>query len=165
MPRTDTTARTIAASPHAIYQALIDPVVLIRWLPPTGMTGHIDTFEPHPGGRYRMTLTYDDPTISGKSGNNSDTVEGRFVELVHDQRVIQQFDFASDDPAFAGTMTMAWSLAAVSGGTEVTIRCDNVPEGIARHDHIDGMNASLANLAALLEEKPDKRAAPSGLFQ
>jgi uncharacterized protein YndB with AHSA1/START domain len=151
MPRTDTIARTIAATPHAIYQAFIDPEVLTQWLPPTGMTGRINAFEPRPGGRYRMTLTYDDPTISGKSGDNSDVVEGRFVELVPDERVVQQFDFASDDPAFAGIMTMAWSLAAVPGGTEVTIRCNNVPDGISKQDHIEGMGASLANLAALLE--------------
>ena len=151
MPRTDTAARTIAATPHAIYQALIDPELVVQWLPPAGMTGHIDAFEPHPGGLYRMTLTYDDHTIAGKSGNSSDVVEGRFVALADDQRVVQQFDFASDDPAFAGTMTMVWSLAAVPGGTEVTICCDNVPDGIAKQDHIEGMGASLANLAALLE--------------
>ena len=151
MPRTDATARTIAATSHAIYQALIDPEVLIRWLPPAGMTGHIDAFEPRPGGLYRMTLTYDDHTIAGKSGNNSDVVEGHFVELAPDQRVVQQFDFASDDPALTGTMTMVWSLAAVPSGTEVTIRCDNVPDGISKQDHIEGMGASLANLAALLE--------------
>lgn len=150
MPRTDTAARIITATPDAIYQALIDPKALTKWLPPTGMTGHIDAFEPRPGGAYRMTLRYDDTSIAGKSGDNADVVEGRFVDLVPGERVVQQFEFTAEDPAFAGTMIMTWSLAAVPGGTEVTITCDNVPDGISKQDHADGMGSSLANLAAFL---------------
>jgi uncharacterized protein YndB with AHSA1/START domain len=150
MPRTDTAVRTITATPAAIYQALVDPKALIKWLPPAGMTGHIDAFEPRPGGLYRMTLTYDDATIAGKSDGNADVVEGRFVDLVPSERVVQRFEFTSGDPALAGTMTMTWSLTAVPGGTEVTITADNVPDGISKQDHADGMRSSLANLASFL---------------
>jgi uncharacterized protein YndB with AHSA1/START domain len=150
MPRTDTAVRVITATPDAIYEAFIDPKALAKWLPPAGMSGHIETFEPRPGGHYRMTLTYDDATTGGKSGGNADVVEGRFVDLVPGQRVVQQVEFASDDPAFAGIMTMTWSLASVPGGTEVTVTADNVPDGISKQDHADGMASSLANLAAFL---------------
>ncbi|HEX9467700.1 MAG TPA: hypothetical protein VGA11_04765 [Acidimicrobiia bacterium] len=34
-------------------------------------------------------------------------------------RVVQAVDFVSDDPAFAGTMTMTWAVRAVDGGTRV----------------------------------------------
>jgi hypothetical protein len=38
---------------------------------------------------------------------------------VPNERVVQQVVFESDDPAFAGTMTMSWSLAPAAGGTVV----------------------------------------------
>ncbi len=56
--------------------------------------------------------------------------------------------FESDDPAFAGTMTIAWTLAPVPGGTSVRVVCENVPHGIAQEDHVAGLSSTLANLAA-----------------
>jgi hypothetical protein len=40
-------------------------------------------------------------------------------------------DFVSDDPAFAGTMTMTWVVRAVDGGTRVELTADDVPDGIS----------------------------------
>jgi hypothetical protein len=60
-------------------------------------------------------------------------------------------DFVSDDPAFAGTMTMTWELSANNSGTRVEIRADDVPAGISPEDHAIGMASSLANLATYLE--------------
>jgi uncharacterized protein YndB with AHSA1/START domain len=153
MPRTDTGSRIIKASPQAIYNAFVDPASLAIWLPPKGMKGTFERFEPRPGGRYRMTLTYEtpDPATPGKSAADADVVEGKFIELVPGKRIVQQADFVSDDPAFAGTMTMTWSLVTVPGGTEVTIIADNVPDGISKADHDAGMQSSLANLARFVE--------------
>jgi hypothetical protein len=60
-------------------------------------------------------------------------------------------EFVSEDPAFAGTMTLTWSLSAERGGTRVEIRADDVPAGISAEDHAEGLSSSLANLAAFLE--------------
>lgn len=78
-------------------------------------------------------------------------VEGRFVELVPDERVVETVEFVSDDPAFAATMKITTTLMPVSGGTEVTIRCENVPSGIRPDDHQVGMASTLKNLAAFIE--------------
>ena len=64
---------------------------------------------------------------------------------------MQAVEFVSDDPAFAGTMTMTWEVAAHPGGTEVTIRATDVPEGISAEDHAAGLSSSLAQLAAYVE--------------
>jgi uncharacterized protein YndB with AHSA1/START domain len=153
MPRTDTASRVIKASPQAIYEAFVDPAALVAWLPPAGMKGEFQLFEPWPGGRYRMTLTYEapDPATHAKTTKNADVVDGRFVALEPGRRLVQEADFVSDDPAFAGTMTMTWSFAAVAGGTEVSIIADNVPDGIGRDDHAAGMQSSLENLARFVE--------------
>jgi hypothetical protein len=58
-------------------------------------------------------------------------VEAGFVDIVTGARVVQAVDFVSDDPAYAGTMTMTWQLAAEPGGTRVEIRADDVPAGIS----------------------------------
>jgi len=151
--RTDAASRVIAASPAALYQAFVEPQAVATWLPPKGMKARILAFEPRPGGAYRVTLSYETPDHSapGKSSAHEDVVEGRFMELVPNERVVQCFEFKSDDPAYAGTMTMTWALTPIAGGTQVTITCENVPEGIRPEDHIEGMRSTLANLAAYIE--------------
>jgi uncharacterized protein YndB with AHSA1/START domain len=150
--RTDRAARKIAATPARIWRALMDPAELVRWLPPAGMTGRIEDFDPRPGGGYRMTLTYDDPAgAPGKTTGDSDVVQVRFVEVSPPHLLVEAGVFDADDPAFAGEMTMRWELTAAGEGTLVTITASNVPPGISEADHQDGLNSSLENLAAFVE--------------
>lgn len=152
MSRTDNAFRVIAASPRKLYAAFVDPQALATWLPPEGMTGRIDRFEPHAGGAYRMTLTYDESESgAGKTDADTDVVEGVFVELVPDMRVVQRATFESDDPSMAGTMTISWRLDPVPEGTRVTVTCENVPVGIRKKDHLTGLRSTLANLARFAE--------------
>ena len=153
MPRTDTGSRVIAAPLERVYAALVDPDALLAWLPPDGMTGRFDRFDARRGGSYRLVLTYADASGSpGKATPGSDVVEARFVDLVPGVRVVQAVEFVSDDPAYAGTMTMTWSVTAAGTGTRVEIRADDVPDGISADDHAAGLASSLANLAAYLEK-------------
>jgi uncharacterized protein YndB with AHSA1/START domain len=142
----------VAASADRVYAALTDRDALAQWLPPDGMSGAFEKFDARPGGGYRLVLTYADSTASaGKSTAGTDVVEVCFVELVPDARVVQAIDFESDDPAYAGTMTMIWSLSQAAGGTLVEIRADDVPAGISEADHTTGMASSLDHLATYLE--------------
>jgi uncharacterized protein YndB with AHSA1/START domain len=125
MPRTDRASRVIAAPVVRVFDALVDRDVLLTWLPPGGMTARFERFDPRPGGSYRLVLTYADPADArGKSSADSDIVETRYVDIVPNVRVVQAVDFVSDDPEFAGTMTMTWAVAAVDGGTRVDITED-----------------------------------------
>lgn len=132
MTRTDTAQREIGAPPADVFAALVDPAALGAWLPPAGMSGRFEHFDARPGGSYRMVLTYDDPAVAGKSGGSDDVVEGRFVSVDDDRRVVQAVDFVSDDPSLAGTMTITWTLTPTPAGTEVEIRADDVPDGRRR---------------------------------
>jgi Activator of Hsp90 ATPase homolog 1-like protein len=60
-------------------------------------------------------------------------------------------DFVSDDPAYAGTMTMTWEVTAVDGGTRVDITADNVPEVVPADDHAAGLTSALDKLAQYLK--------------
>jgi uncharacterized protein YndB with AHSA1/START domain len=142
----------VAASRERVYAALVRPEALEVWLPPTGMTASFERFDARPGGSYRLVLTYADASSSpGKATADTDVVESRFVDLVAGARVVQAVDFVSDDPAYAGTMTMTWELTDVEGGTRVDIVAVDVPDGIAAADHAAGLASSLENLARYLE--------------
>lgn len=150
--RTDIAERLVAAPPEDVFTALVDPEAVETWLPPTGMTGRIEQFDARPGGRYRLVLTYLDATAApGKSTADSDVVTGTFTEITPGVRVVMAADFVSDDPAFAEPMLMTWEVQAVTGGTLVTMRAEQVPEPISPEAHVQGMTASLANLARYLE--------------
>jgi uncharacterized protein YndB with AHSA1/START domain len=152
VPRTDRASRVIAAPLERVYAALVDPDALTAWLPPEGMSGRFERFDARPGGSYRMVLTYTDASgAPGKATADSDIVEGRFLDVVPGARVVQAVDFVSDDPDYAGTMTMTWEVTAVDAGASVEIRADDVPDGISAEDHAAGLASSLANLAAYLE--------------
>jgi uncharacterized protein YndB with AHSA1/START domain len=153
VPRTDRASRVIAAPLERVYAALVDPEALEAWLPPDGMSARFERFDARPGGSYRMVLTFADASAEpGKATADSDIVEARFVDIVPGARVVQAVDFVSDDPAYAGTMTMTWAVTAVDAGTRVDIRADDVPDGISAEDHAAGLTSSLTNLAAHLEQ-------------
>jgi activator of Hsp90 ATPase-like protein len=100
-----------------------------------------------------MMLTYSDASgAPGKATTESDVVEARFVDIVLGERVVQAVDVVSDDPAYAGTMTMTWEVAAVEAGTRVDIVAEDVPDGISAEDHAAGLASSLTNLATYLEQ-------------
>ncbi|BBH69709.1 hypothetical protein ACTI_63940 [Actinoplanes sp. OR16] len=153
MARIDRAGRLIAASPAAVYEALLSRDALERWLPPEGMRGRIERWDPRPGGGFRMVLTYLDATGSpGKSSDATDVVEVGFADLVPAERVVQEAVFEAGDPDFAGTMTMTWLLRPSLHGTEVSVTATGVPAGISQSDHEEGIASSLANLASYLEE-------------
>ena len=101
-----------------------------------------------------MELTYLDPSGSpGKTSEATDVVEVGFAELVPARLVVQRADFAADDPAYAGVMTMTWRLDASDEGTEVSVTAVDVPPGIDQATHEAGIASSLANLASYVEKE------------
>jgi uncharacterized protein YndB with AHSA1/START domain len=153
--RVDSASRVINAPPTEIYRACMDPNALVRWLPPMGMKGRIEAFDPRDGGEYRIVLTYLDanPSTTGKTTRDADVVHGRFLELVPDRRIVQSVQFESADARFAGEMKLTWALDPAPEGTTVVVTAENVPEGITPGDHEAGFAATLDNLAAFIEAR------------
>lgn len=149
MPRTDQASRIVAASPERVFAAFVQEEALLQWLPPAGSTGRFEHFDLRPGGSYRLVLTFDD--APGKTTENSDVVEVGIVEVVPGERLVQAVDFASEDPAFTGTMLMTWQVSPLEAGSQVEIKAENVPDGISAEDHAAGLNSSLENLAGYVE--------------
>jgi len=146
-------SRTIKAPRKAVYQAFLDRDAVASWLPPETMTGQVHAFDPREGGKFGMSLTYQDPKHSpgGKTTEDTDTFQGRFVELVPYEKIVWGVEFESQDPGFAGEMRITWSLADADEGTEVTVLCENLPKDLRPEDNEMGSQSSLQKLAALLE--------------
>src|SRR3954470_10825599 len=148
MTHTDSANAVIAATPQAVFAALTDDAARTAWLPPTGMTGRFEWFDARAGGGYRMVLAYDDASVMGKSEQNTDVAEVRFAAVDPPHRIVEEVDFVSDDPRFAGTMTMTWSVEAVEAGSRVAVTATDVPDGISSADHATAFASTLANLDA-----------------
>jgi uncharacterized protein YndB with AHSA1/START domain len=144
-------SRIIKATRKTIYRALTYPQALAEWRVPDDMTGTMHEFDAQPGGTYRMSLTYIDASRRGKTAAGTDTFQGRFAELVPDERVVELIDFESDDRGFAGTMRLTTSLADTADGTEITMSHEGLPAGVRPEDNELGTRMSLAKLARLVE--------------
>jgi uncharacterized protein YndB with AHSA1/START domain len=141
--------RHIDAPPATVYRALLDPDAIAKWRVPDGMRSHVHQFEAREGGRFRVSLTYDTQGGAGKSAEHTDTYHGRFLTLVLDQRVVEQFEFETADPALQGTMTMTTTLAGSGAGTTVTILHEGIPDVIPAADNETGSRMALDNLARI----------------
>lgn len=152
MSRTDRASLLVHVDRDEVFAALTSREAMLSWLPPDGMHGRFERFDLRPGGSYRLVLTYDDPTGAlGKTSADSDIAEVRIAQFVPGERILQEIDFESDDPAFEGTLQLEWNLRSVEEGTEVEVVARQVPDGIRVSDHARGITSSLANLADYLE--------------
>ncbi len=147
-------SRHINAPREKVYRALIDPDAVVKWKVPAGMSSHVHIFDGREGGAFRISLTYDAPTGAGKTTPHTDTYQGRFVQFVENQRVVEVDEFETADPALKGEMTITITLADAPGGTEVTGVHEGLPSGVSTADNEAGWQSALARLAALVEAEP-----------
>lgn len=144
--------RHIDAPRERVYAALIDPEQLVRWKVPDGMTMQVHEFDGREGGRYRISLTYDDPARAGKSAGHTDTYHGHFASLVPNERVVETVEFETDDPAMQGEMTTTITLAdAPGGGTNLSAVHDGLPRGVKPEDNDTGWRMAIDKLAKLVQ--------------
>lgn len=131
-------SRVLRAPRETVYRACSDPCELVRWRMPLDMTARLIGAE---GATYRMALGYAD--------GRADTFESTFVERVPNETVVERIRFDASDRA--GEMTVTTDLRDVEGGTEVTMRFDNLPISIKPEDNAEGTRQALARLAKLVE--------------
>lgn len=151
---TTTLARTIHAPRSRVYRALLDPDEVRTWMVPDGMTSEVHVFDAREGGEFRISLTYDAPTSTGKTTAQTDTHHGRFIRLVPDAQVVQTVEFETDDPTMQGEMTITYTLTATNGGTHLVGVHEDLPPGLSPAANELGWSMSLGKLADLVEREP-----------
>lgn len=147
MPSTIRLHRVLRAAPERVYRAFLDPDAMVKWFPPNGFTGKVHHMDARIGGSYKMSFT------NFTTGKNH-SFGGEYLELVPHQRIRHTDKF--DDPNLPGAMHVTITFKRVSGGTEVNITQEGVPDTIPAEACYFGWQESLALLTKLVEaEIPD----------
>ncbi|KRA60251.1 hypothetical protein ASD79_08420 [Caulobacter sp. Root655] len=150
MPAPTTRAsRLIPAAHDAVWNALMDPEILVQWLPPGDMTGQMHAFDGRVGGGFEMSLYYPKGETQqlGKTAEREDRTRVRFAAIKPGRQVVWAVVFDTDDSALKGEMTITVSLEAAPGGTRVTLLSENLPPGLRPADNKEGSKESLKKLA------------------
>ena len=139
--------RVLRCSPDRVYRAFIDPDAMNKWLPPNGYTGKVHAMDARVGGSYRMSFT-------NFGTGKSHAFGGKFIELAPNERI--KYTDRFEDPNLPGEMVTTVTLRKVTGGTEMTIVQEGIPEMIPTEMCYLGWQESLFLLARLVEaEIPD----------
>lgn len=135
----------------AVYRALLDARAVATWMAPDGMTSQVHVFDGREGGSFRISLTYDTPSGTGKTTAHTDTYHGRFVKLVPNEQVVEVMEFETANSAMRGEMTVTFTLTEADSGTDVLGFHENLPPGVAPADNETGWRMALEKLARLVE--------------
>jgi uncharacterized protein YndB with AHSA1/START domain len=146
--------RTIAASPHKVYRAWLDPTLLVRWLAPgTSEVTRVEV-EEKVGGHFRVW--------QANSGRASGGFDCEFLELVPDQRIALRWGFVGperrDGPAFDSLLTITLKEGSTGDTLLVLVheRLDDLFQAmpdVAKNVEF-GWNLVLEKLDNLLVRKP-----------
>jgi uncharacterized protein YndB with AHSA1/START domain len=134
--------RVLRATPEKVYRAVIDPDALVKWNPPNGFTAKVHHLDAKVGGTFKMSFT-------NFSTGKSHTFGGKYLELTPHERIRVTDVF--DDPNLPGEMQTTYTLQKVSGGTDLTIVQEGLPDAIPPEACYLGWQESLILLAKLVE--------------
>lgn len=100
----------IAASPEAVFRALVEPALVNQWF---GSTSSV--IEARPGGRYDLGWKY---TVHGREVSGGPT---HVVEIVPNERLVLAWPDWRGDATVTG-QTISFQLEAAGAGTTLTFR-------------------------------------------
>ena len=143
----------IDAPRATVYRALLNARAVSMWMVPDGMRSQVHEFDARAGGAFRISLTYEGGSGTGKSSAHTDTYHGHFLRLVRDEQVVQILEFETDDPGMQGAMTITFKLSDAEGGTNVLAVHESLPPGLSPADNETGWRMSLAKLATFCEAR------------
>lgn len=149
-------SRHVNAPRANVYRALLDARAVASWMVPNGMKSQVHVFDAREGGLFRVSLTYDKPTGTGKTTAHTDTYHGYFTKLVPNEQVVEVMEFETADAALRSEMTITFTLMDAGDGTEVFAMHDNLPLGLSPADNELGWRMALDKLAAFVEAGQNK---------
>ncbi|MCG8520468.1 MAG: SRPBCC family protein [Pseudomonadales bacterium] len=140
--------RVLRGTPNRVYRAFIEPEALVKWMPPYGFTGRVDSMDAREGGGFTMAF------VNFGTGKEH-AFSGWYIELKPGERL--RYTDRFDDDNLPGEMQVTIELKPVLCGTELTIVQEGVPEAIPVEYCYQGWQESLTLLANLVDpEIPDQ---------
>ena len=134
--------RVFAAPVEKVFKAFIDSDAMAAWLPPYGFVCKVHHFDPVVGGSYRMSFT-------NFTTGNSHSFGGEYLELIPDEFL--KYTDRFDDPNLPGEMITTVWLKKVTGGTDLKVTQEGIPDIIPVEMCYLGWQDSLDKLIRLVE--------------
>ena len=139
--------RVLKAKPEKVYRAFTEAMAMSAWLPPYGYLCEVHQMDVRVGGHYKMSFT-------NFTTGHSHSFGGQYLEI--DPNNFLKYSDKFDDPNLPGEMITSVWLKKVSGGTELKIVQEGIPEVIPADMCYLGWQDSLDKLTRLVEpEIPD----------
>jgi uncharacterized protein YndB with AHSA1/START domain len=139
--------RVLKTTPEKLYRAFTDANAMAAWLPPYGFLCVVHSMEVKVGGTYKMSF------INFSTGNTH-SFGGEYLEIAPNSFL--KYSDRFDDPNLPGEMITSVWLKKVTGGTELKVTQEGIPEMIPADMCYLGWQDSLDKLMRLVEpEIPD----------
>jgi uncharacterized protein YndB with AHSA1/START domain len=136
--------RRIAAPPERVFQAFVDPELLVQWqFPARSVRLEIAAFDARVGGAYRFRFYAEDGSV--------DSVGGRFLELAPPKRLVFTWMWDTDDPDGGVETQVSVDVTADGQGTLLTVTHAQLPTPSSCRRHRQGWTGALGHLAELTE--------------
>ena len=130
--------RFIKASPDRVYAAWTDPAQLRQWFGPEQVTTDNLIADPRVGGRFRWDLT--------NSDGEKMTMEGEFRELQPGKKIVFTWHWQDDEDWENQVSIVTVEISGRSGGTELRLTHEQLPNEKSRDGHTGGWNSALDKL-------------------
>src|SRR5262249_55048256 len=133
--------RSLAAPPALVFQAWTDPIRMMKWFAPEGMSTPIAESDLRVGGRYRVLMRESD-------GVEHD-VSGEYLEIIPNRRLV--FTWAwRNSPEIVTQVTI--ELEPDGKGTQLTLRHERLADVESRDSHKSGWTSALNKLEKLVAQ-------------
>ena len=124
-------SRHVNAARAAVYEALLDARAVATWMVPAGMTSHVHQFDAREGGSFRISLTYHEPTGTGKTTAHTDTFHGPLRQARTERAGCRSGRVRDRRSHTARQMTITITLAVADGGTDIFTVHDGLLPGLS----------------------------------
>jgi uncharacterized protein YndB with AHSA1/START domain len=139
-----TITRRIAVPPERVFQAFVDPELLVKWqFPARSIRLEVASFEARPNGAYRFRFHNEDGSV--------DAVSGTFREVVPPKRLVFTWTWDTTDPDGGVETQVSVDLSPDTDGTRVHVTHERLPTATSRRRHEQGWTGALGHLAELVE--------------
>lgn len=130
-----TVSRTITAAPERVFDAWLDPGMLMRFMQPgPGMTTPSAATDPREGGRFDLIM---------KNGDDEMPHGGVYKVIDRPNRLV----FSWESPFSVEGSTVTLDFRPEGTGTHVTLTHVRFPDQESRDNHENGWTAILTRLA------------------
>ncbi len=131
--------RFINAPRNRVYAAWTDPVQLKEWWGPKEVRTLKIVADNRVGGKYRWDLVNQD--------GESMSVFGEYRELIPDKRVVFTWKWDDDEAWENYTSVVSVDFSDRDGGTELSLKHEQLPSEESRDRHNHGWNSVLDRLS------------------